>query len=125
MGLTWRGVMVASTRGWDTIKVLLRTRAIRSKKLPLPMTAGSSCGKLIPESRKCPSQNSSLLTNAISAVAGTSWLCRYSMSRAQGRIPAQPIGDQASSTRQPPSARTSELPAWLPDEWKLLRLHAC
>jgi hypothetical protein len=63
------------------------------------MTTTRIYGKLFPESRKCPSQNSSLLTNAINAVARTSWLCWYSMSRAHEHIPAQPIGDRASRTR--------------------------
>src|SRR5258708_1970086 len=67
-----------------------------SKNLLLPMTTGSICGKLFPESRKCPSQNSSILINAISAAARPSWLCRYSMSRAQGHIRAQLIGDRAN-----------------------------
>ena len=60
------------------------------------MTTGSICGKLFPESRKWPSPNSSFPTNAISVAARTSWLCRYSMSRAQGHIRAQLIGDRAN-----------------------------
>src|SRR6266702_3622655 len=63
------------------------------------MTTDLICGKLFPESRKCPSQNSSVLINASSAAARTSWLCRYSMSKAQGHIRAQTIGDRANPIR--------------------------
>jgi hypothetical protein len=63
------------------------------------MTGDLICGKLFPESRKWSSQNSSLLTNAISAVIRTSWLCRYSTSKAQGHIPVPPIGEKAKPTR--------------------------
>jgi len=76
-----------------------RPEIMWSKNLLLPMTTGSICGKLFPESRKWPSPNSSFPTNAISVAARTSWLCRYSMSRAQGHIPVQVFGDRANPTQ--------------------------
>ena len=85
--------------GGAPLRCCSRPEIMWSKNLLLPMTTGSICGKLFPESRKCPSQNSSILTNAISAAARTSWLCRYSMSRAQGHIRAQLIGDRANPTQ--------------------------
>jgi hypothetical protein len=81
------GTAIASNQGWYRSA---------ERSLRLPMTTGSICGKLFPEPRKWPSPNSSFPTNAISVAARTSWLCRYSMSKAQGRIRAQLIGDRAN-----------------------------
>lgn len=61
------------------------------------MTTGSICGNLFPESRKMSVAKQQDSINAISAAARTSWLCRYSMSRVQGHIRAQLIGESSQS----------------------------